>query len=215
MHQSAASHTDNSRASNWQWVQVWVMTGMWSAFIATGFGILMNYSQQSGAPADPPDNWPITSRICRTPNTPNLVMFIHAKCSCTHASMSELMRVLTKARRPVSTHLVLMHCEQDESDGDQQSLWPRADLISAANIIIDSDGRLTTTFGVHTSGHILAYDIDGQLQFDGGITASRGHEGDSVGKTMILAAIAGTNKHKNVAPVYGCALHDNAEGLQQ
>ena len=38
-------------------------------------------------------------------------------------------------------------------------------------------------------GHVLLYDKNGALVFSGGVTPARGHEGDSIGNSMILAII--------------------------
>jgi hypothetical protein len=57
------------------------------------------------------------------------------------------------------------------------------------------------------SGQVLAYDGQGRLAFNGGITASRGHEGDSAGRSAVEAMLAG-RRHAATAFVFGCLLFD-------
>jgi hypothetical protein len=57
-----------------------------------------------------------------------------------------------------------------------------------------------------TSGHVAVYDRSGTLQFEGGITAGRGHEGPSDGADAALAALTGRRPLISTAPVYGCPL---------
>lgn len=53
----------------------------------------------------------------------------------------------------------------------------------------DRDGAELSRFGFRTSGDTRLYAPDGALVFHGGITASRGHEGDNPGQSAVLAAV--------------------------
>ncbi len=57
--------------------------------------------------------------------------------------------------------------------------------IPNSTLLPDVDGVWLKTFNVKTSGHVLLYHPNGNLLFSGGITASRGHEGDNSGKEFI------------------------------
>jgi hypothetical protein len=50
------------------------------------------------------------------------------------------------------------------------------------------------------------YAPTGKLLFSGGITASRGHEGDNVGRSAIVSFILNGHAPVNHTPVFGCSL---------
>ena len=70
----------------------------------------------------------------------------------------------------------------------------------------DVDGETARLFGLETSGHVALYDVDGSLRFSGGITAARGHEGDSTGLLVLRAFLAGQQSVTDSTEVYGCPL---------
>ena len=45
------------------------------------------------------------------------------------------------------------------------------------------------------------------LVFEGGITSSRGHAGDSVGRSALEARLLDSGPADDGAPVFGCSLH--------
>lgn len=96
-------------------------------------------------------------------------------------------------------------------DGDDPA-WASGDFASyAARIpgvraMPDPRGLESSLFDAKTSGQAFLYDTDGALRFRGGLTAARGHEGDSDGQQAILDVIAGRPAHMPVAPVFGCSL---------
>jgi hypothetical protein len=46
------------------------------------------------------------------------------------------------------------------------------------------------------------------LQFSGGITASRGHSGDNLGRSAVVALVTTGESATNHTSVYGCSLHN-------
>jgi hypothetical protein len=56
------------------------------------------------------------------------------------------------------------------------------------------------------------YGTDGNLQFAGGITPSRGHTGANPGKAMVISSILGDEGidpfNARINPVYGCSIHE-------
>jgi hypothetical protein len=96
--------------------------------------------------------------------------------------------------------------------------WEQTDLARAVAAIpgvrttVDAGGSVARRFGARTSGQVVLYDPAGHLVFGGGITPSRGHEGDSAGGDAVVAAVRSTTVARAgaaaaaVTPVYGCAL---------
>ena len=77
-------------------------------------------------------------------------------------------------------------------------------------IRVDQGGAEARRFGVATSGHVCLFSAEGELKFSGGITPSRGHEGDNRGIAALKALLVGgqadaTNR------VYGCPLFSTCE----
>jgi hypothetical protein len=77
--------------------------------------------------------------------------------------------------------------------------------ISNVDLRVDDGGAIARSFGALTSGEVLLYDARGALRFAGGITAARGHEGDSEGRDALEASIRGATGQARAA-VFGCSL---------
>ena len=121
-----------------------------------------------------------------------LVMIAHPHCSCTRASISELARLM--ARIDVDARVLF-------SMPDQTDLWASADRIPGVSV-----GLAEGHFGAHTSGTVLLYSAEGDLQFAGGLTATRGHEGGSIGRDRILALVSGRPVEQDVSAIFGCSV---------
>lgn len=143
------------------------------------------------------------SAIPRTPGRSTLVCFVHPRCACTEASLRELERVVSRA--PLSDVQIVFR-EDPNHDLASSAMWSMAELIPHAARMIDVDGREAARFGATTSGLVLLFDSDGALQFRGGVTAARGHEGDSEGALALEAALRFSNAGS--AAVFGCGLED-------
>jgi hypothetical protein len=70
----------------------------------------------------------------------------------------------------------------------------------------DGGGVEARRFRVATSGHVLLYDVRGLLIFSGGITAARGHRGDSYGRAAVHDRILNPEGTRSGSPVFGCPL---------
>ncbi len=70
---------------------------------------------------------------------------------------------------------------------------------------IDLTGE-AARFGARTSGFVVVYDATGSLRYAGGITGSRGHAGDNVGRRTVERILAGESERDLDHPVFGCGL---------
>ena len=84
----------------------------------------------------------------------------------------------------------------------------RAEYISGVRVMNDLSGHEIMCFGATTSGQTFLYDRAGELCFQGGITASRGHTGDNAGSDAVIAVLLGNPPVRNKTFVFGCALTD-------
>ncbi len=94
---------------------------------------------------------------------------------------------------------------------EQTRLWHEAAAIPGVCVGVDPGGVEARRFGAATSGHVFLYDVAGRLRFCGGITPSRGHEGDNPGRDAILARLLGGEAGTEPALVFGCPLASPAE----
>lgn len=77
---------------------------------------------------------------------------------------------------------------------------------SNVSLYFDTDDQETDRFQAKTSGHCLLFDAQGTLQFSGGVTSSRGHQGASAGMASLEAALNGSSASETY-PVFGCPLY--------
>lgn len=192
---------------------------LWLGGLVGGFGVLMYHSNTPGTAATTVATWPKGSHMTAQAGQPTLLMFLHPKCACSRASANELERLMTTLVGRVNLKVIFFKPEdQQESwiDGYARDVVRR---IEGQESIIDNGGREAAIFGVSTSGQVLLYDINGQLVFRGGITPSRGHMGDSLGRDAILAYL---NQQKPIGPamaqssVFGCSIRkiSSLEGIE-
>ena len=89
-------------------------------------------------------------------------------------------------------------------DGQACAVSPTVPFV---HLIDDPAGREANRFGARTSGLVALYGHDGRLLFRGGITVSRGHEGDNEGRRALLDLIQGNRSScPRQTPVFGCPI---------
>lgn len=122
--------------------------------------------------------------------------------------MRELARLMTDVPNRLTTYVVFIRPENESEEWTETGLRESAEAIPNVRVVIDSNNRETGIFNAQTSGLTLLYDREGKLQFDGGITAARGHEGDNPGRLAIAEIV--TQKIDKTAEtlVFGCPLHN-------
>jgi hypothetical protein len=186
---------------------------VWSAAVVSGYLWITNYGFATYQPADhlTQSNWPLDSRLMLAAERPTLVLFLHPKCPCTRATIRELDRILTghgltSQRLPKFIAVASLPVAAPED-------WHHTDTIMYAlqlpnsSIVWDINGIESSRFGAVTSGTVMVYLPNGKRVFAGGVTASRGHEGDNTGSDLVLAALT-EDDHvaKASTPAFGCRL---------
>jgi hypothetical protein len=138
-------------------------------------------------------------------------MTVHPQCACTSATLAELARVVARAPGETRVYvLAVIPKAPADSDWQHSSLLARAREIPGVQVVNDIDGVEARRFGGQTSGYTSVYSADGQLLFCGGITASRGHEGDNPGEDAVIQAVSGQHPGLRQTPVFGCSLFADA-----
>jgi hypothetical protein len=181
--------------------------GLWVGALGSGFTILLKYKSTPGPIDDGrPRGWPVDSRLPKPDQRAALVMFAHPHCPCTRASISELAHLMGSLPDRMTAYVLFLRPSEASAEWDRTDLWRSAASIPGVTVVLDHDGVEARRFHALTSGLTLVYDREGRLLFEGGITPSRGHEGNSFGRQRIISLLTTGNADRTDSPVFGCAL---------
>jgi hypothetical protein len=114
---------------------------------------------------------------------------------------------MTRLRNRATATVVFVRPNGVPAKWEETDLWYDAQQIPGANVVNDPGGKEAALFGAEASGQTMLYDANGELQFSGGVTASRGHSGDNAGRSAIVELVASGRAEQRQTPVYGCYLH--------
>jgi hypothetical protein len=185
------------------------LTLCWSAATALGFFLLERYKATPGQQATSNESWPADSVIQPEPGSYNFVLAINSHCPCSRATVTELAQILQGHERDVVLH-ALVYRPASFSEGWQDSaLLADVKSISQARLTTDIDAREAERFGIYTSGGLVLFGPRGARLFQGGITQSRGHGGETAAHEAIRTRLLGVTSDLYVAPVFGCPLRES------
>lgn len=187
----------------------WALAGLlWLGVVGSGLWFFERENFTPGAAGEPSADWPAASRLARRPDRPSLVVALHPECSCSAATVHELGRIIEKAGQDLDVIVVMVQYENLPVRVEDSALWRQAAAIPGVRLVVDPRGEESRRFDARTSGETRLYDARGRLLFHGGITASRGHEGDNPGERAVLAFLSAGRPPDATpsAPVFGCAL---------
>ncbi len=145
-------------------------------------------------------------QISHVEGRPTLLMFVHPRCPCSRASVGELARLLVQERGLGTVQVLFINPPGELPAWAHTDLWRQAASIPGVTVQLDQDGVEANWFGIETSGQTLLYDAGGRLLFAGGLTLSRGHAGDSPGRSALLECLAHQESVLAQTPVFGCPL---------
>ena len=178
---------------------------LWGLSIGISSVWLMNYASLPGKPADSPSSLPAHIFKDRITELPTLAVFIHPQCSCSRASLRELAKLVTQTRDRLNIYILFYQPEDRSLEWVKSDLWDAAAEIPGRRLIVINKS-VVDQFGVSTSGQALFYDAGGGLIFSGGLTNSRAHEGDNLGRSTIKSYLLKGELPATQSPVFGCSL---------
>lgn len=186
----------------------WILAiGLWSAATASG---LYTIAAHGAGPGIPPDAPAALSASFRTAGRATLVVAVHPACPCTRATFRELDRILVDGTHDAD--VVILFAGDPARDRVARDLREHAERMKSVRLIDDPKQEIAKSLGAHTSGTVLFYDATGALKFAGGITPSRGHEGDSAGADAVRTLLATSSPSAAPrTPVYGCSLASKSQ----
>jgi hypothetical protein len=186
-----------------------IISGMfWLAAVSFGLYQLWRYENGPGLTAEAPAHWPAGSQIRPAPDRATLIMFAHPHCPCTRASVGELALLMARCQGRLTANVLFFRPKDFPAGWERTDLWYSAAAIPGVNVIQDEDGLEARRFHAATSGHTLLYDTEGPLLFSGGITASRGHAGDNLGRSALVSLLTERTAEQTETFTFGCSLFD-------
>lgn len=124
--------------------------------------------------------------------------------------MEELSRLLAVHPDAFALRFVFFQPSQAEDSWAQTDLWDKVRRFPHAEVVTDKDALETKLFGAVTSGDTYVFDPSGVLKFHGGLTASRGHAGDSPGQDAIRQIAQQQKPSLTRFAVFGCPIIKDA-----
>lgn len=184
---------------------------MWILMLGSGLRVLWAYETTPGTQLSKSTHLH-HGQISLAPHKLTLVMFAHPHCPCTKASLLELQQLENNLHGLLNIKVFFIQPASKDSDWVHSPLWDFARSIPDAEASVDHLGVLAKELNAQVSGETFLYSPTGELLFTGGITPSRGHVGENVGRTAIddLTTV-GRTKYSRTR-VYGCSLFNNEEG---
>jgi hypothetical protein len=183
-----------------------ILVVFWAGFAALGLGAMLDFELTPARPGAQRNEWPSRSLLVRDPRRPTLLMFVHPHCPCSRASLAELSNLATSCRDRMSIEVLFVKPAGCDDDWERTDLLTTAQRIPGGTVALDRNGTESIRFGATTSGETLLFDSGGGLLFRGGITPSRGHEGDNAGRATVEALVTRGSAVVSESPVYGCSL---------
>jgi hypothetical protein len=175
-------------------------------------GALVWLARDSALPGDDgptPRAWPRASALELARDRPTLAVFVHPRCPCSRATIANLARLSDQLQNKALIEVVaeVPAAVADDSAWSQSSTIAAAEHIPGVALVVDRGAVEGPLFGALTSGKAVLYAPSGALLYEGGLTASRGHEGDSIGTASIEHLVVdGTPGLAAAAPTFGCAM---------
>lgn len=190
--------------------RIWLagILGLSTICTVLGFAALFTFDETAGVVSSVPARWPASTVLERTAAHGALLVFVHPYCSCTVATLHEI-ATLSADRKPKNERpsTTIVFYRPANSNWKPGKLWKSAQHdIPGAQTVWDDGGQEALRFGARTSGYALLYDARGSLLFKGGVTGSRGHEGDNFGIDELRAAIDTGRPARRASLVFGCDL---------
>jgi hypothetical protein len=180
---------------------------IWAMGVCLGFVLVLQYEGTAGESGQ--DRPELRRGPLQTTGTKTLIMLAHPRCPCTRASLAELDRIMTRWHGRIEAHVYFLQPDTLAPNWCQGESWDIAAALPGVQVHADPQGRMAKELGGKTSGQVVLLDETGRLLFNGGITGSRGHQGDNPGCQAVLNLLKGDPVAPQPIPVFGCPLFDS------
>lgn len=184
---------------------------IWCFAIGAGTAALLRFEFTAGDQARAPGQWPEESLLPRSSGRRTLLLFVHPHCVCTRASLNELQVILSQAPDALHAQVIFVQLPGFTDAEVQDGSWDQAGRISGLTRRVDINGAEARRFQAQVSGYTVIYDAQGRLEFDGGITGSRGQTGANAGRNSVMRLLQTGTAEVRRTKVFGCYLLDHDE----
>ena len=188
------------------------LAALWLLAVIPGVRYLLAYEGTAGRQDTAPAEWPTAVPEFGEPGTPTMVVALHPRCSCSAATLTELVDAFAKAEPKVSTVLLIAQPRGADYRWHDVKLYQEAQQALHARVVLDDDGAYAARFGAQTSGEVLFYSAatsgePRRLLFSGGVTGSRGQADENASIELLKAAYHGRRRLTPAStPIFGCGL---------
>jgi len=179
-----------------------IFIAAWIGVLGWGTRSLMVFDRTPGQSGPVFTKWPSTAPLRLGRLIPTLLLFAHAKCTCSGASLDELAQIMVRSQGRVEAHVFLYR--PVASGWLEGALWHKAQAIPGVQVSWDEGGIEARRFSAFTSGDTLLWSPTGELWFRGGLTQARGQAGDNPGRSAILSWLLTGSAPMKQTPVFGC-----------
>lgn len=182
-----------------------VVLSAWLGLLVVGGVLLWRHVAVAGDSGAPPPLRP--AAFAPADGKPLLVLFLHPRCPCSRATISELIGLLERSGGRLAVHAFVYRPADGGAEWDEDGV--REALAGIPSVTTDSDanGEVARRFGALTSGQAYLYAADGRLLFSGGLTGGRGHVGPNAGASAVAALLDSAVTAGVVStPVFGCVI---------
>ena len=176
---------------------------IWLVATAYAYSLMMRFDTRPGVAGNPLLRWPATAAVQLAKRQRTLLIFLHPKCSCSRASISQLQNLRKRFPDAFHTELVLWQ-PPGRSPAWNQLYRTDSEDLSGTETIADPGGRVAALFDAHTSGYVLLYGAAGNLEYAGGLTPARGVNNEGPGILALERIMSGSTVGVAHQPVFGC-----------
>src|SRR5438132_9063057 len=100
-----------------------IAVSVWALAVGFGLSVLWAYEHAPGTPADAPGRWPAASRLPPPHARPTLVQLLHPQCTCSHATIAELARLMARVQGRVDAHVLIVAPAGTGESFAKSDLW--------------------------------------------------------------------------------------------
>ena len=74
--------------------------------------MLLNHEGNAVPPGGTPEHWPQGTEMSLDPKRATLLVFTHARCPCTRATLTELNRLISRYPERIAAHILVLNSEK-------------------------------------------------------------------------------------------------------
>lgn len=183
---------------------------VWAIAVYSGYAAFTRHEFEAPPTQTVPQSFPMSAGPLAT-SDPTVLAFVHPQCPCTRATISQLAEIAATHGAHLSLRIYFYAPSGKPTEWVEGATWRMASEIPGATFIHDTDGQMARAFHAAASGTVYAFNPQGDLLYAGGLTASRGHVGQSTGGDALLQIARGDPPSIRSAPAFGCLIFDEGQ----